>query len=242
MDLVFWAVLITAASLTITRLPGLSQSRNQAIFLSGLCASLAFGLMIPVIYAAVDELLFRTNFTDLFAKLGLLLAVNILVSELAKTLHSQRSLRLTAGLSGKVILVATFSLAMGLFAFTNTPTPSPGLGAYIDDPLVFAYNAVIVIYIGYLGAVITGPLVRDARTGSQTLRRAASVLLAGGFILAVVRAVILLAGFAMPSIYELGQIISGFSALLIIAGLATAWKALREYGTEKIVQSHLRIE
>lgn len=242
MELIFWAVLLVGAALTLTRLPGLSQSRNQAIFLSGTCACIAFGLMIPTIYNRVDHLLLRTNFTDLFAKLALLLAVNILVSEIGKSLHCQRALHLTGGLSGKVILIITFSIEMALFAFTNTPTPSPGLGAYINDPLVFAYNAVTVIYIGFLGAVITGPLIRDARRPSQPLRRTASTLLAGGFILAAVRAVVLIAGFAIHGIYNLGQDISGISALLIIAGLGAAWLALRKYGTTQIVQSHLRVD
>lgn len=242
MDYLFWAVLVIGASLTLTRLPGLSQSRNQAIFLSGLCATIAFGLMIPVIYTSVDHLLFRTNFTDLFAKLGLLLAVNILVSELGKSLHNERAIRLTSGIAGKIILVVTFALEMALFAFTDTPKPSPGLGAYIDSPVVFAYNTVIVIYIGFAGAIITGPLIRDSRKASLPARRLASALLAGGFVLAAIRALVLIVGFAVHGIYEIGQVISGLSALLIIAGLCTAWIALRMHGDPQIRQSHLRID
>jgi len=242
MELLFWAVLIIGAVLTLTRLPGLSQSRNQAIFLCGACASIAFGLMIPVIYDNIDHLLLRTNFTDLFAKLALLLAVNILVGELGRSLHHQRSLHLTGGTSGKVILIVTFAIEMALFAFTDTPRPSPGLGEYINDPLVFAYNAVIVIYIGFLGAAITGPLLRDAMRPTQPLRRAASALLAGGFILAAVRAILLLVGFAVHGIYNLGQDISAISALFVVAGLTSAWLALRKYRIPRITQSHLRTD
>lgn len=242
MELLFWAVLIIGAALTLTRLPGLSKSRNQAIFLSGACACIAFGLMIPAIYNNLDHLLLRTNFTDLFAKLALLLAVNILVSELGRSLHYQRALHLTSGVAGKIILVVTFAIEMGLFAFTDTPLPSPGLGAYINDPLVFAYNAVIVIYIGFLGVIITVPLLRDAMRPTQPLRRAASALLAGGFILAAVRAILLLVGFAVHGIYDLGQDISAISALFVVAGLTSAWLALRKYGTPRINQSHLRTE
>ena len=242
MELLFWAVLIIGAGLTLTRLPGLSQSRNQAIFLSGLCASIAFGLMIPAIYTSIDHFLSRTNFTDLFAKLALLLAVNILVNELGKSLHNERAKRLTAGTSGKIVLVLTFCLEMALFAFTNTPTPSPGLGEYINDPTVFAYNAVTVIYIGFLSVLITGPLIKDARKTTLTLRRLSSGLLAGGFILAAIRAVLLLVGFGHHGAYSSGQSISAISALLIIVGLAAAWIALRKHGNTPTSRSHLRID
>lgn len=242
MEIVFWAVLVIGGTFTLTRLPGLSNSRNQTIFLSGLCLCVAFALMIPGIYEALDQQFLRTNFTDLFAKLALLLAVNILVCEVARTIRNSRAQRLTAGISGKTILVLTFALEMLLFAFTDTPEPSPGLGAYISDPLVLAYNAVIVLYIGYLGALLLGPLIRDARTPPQPIRRTASALLAAGFGLAIIRAVLMLTGFAVSGLYEFGQIVSGISALLVVAGLATAWLALRKYGTPRIKQSTLRIE
>lgn len=241
-ELLFWAVLIIGGILTLTRLPGLSQSRNQAIFLCGVCATIAFGLMIPIIYNSMDHLLFRTNFTDLFAKMALLLAVNVLVSELGRSLHNEQVMRLTGGVPGKVILVVTFAIEMALFAFTDTPLPSPGLGAYINAPLVFVYNAVIVVYIGFLGAIITGPLLRDAMRPTQPLRRAASALLAGGFILAAVRAILLLAGVTVHGIYDLGQGLSAISALFVIAGLTSAWVALRKYRTPGSPQSHLRSE
>lgn len=242
MEILFWIVLVVSGALTLTRLPGLSSSRNQSIFFSGVCACLAFGIMIPGIYETLDQLFLRTNFADLFAKLALLLAVNILVCEVARTLKNPLAQRLTAGLSGKTILVLTFALEMLLFAFTDTPIPSPGLAAYISDPLVLAYNAVIVVYIGYLGALLMGPLTRDALTPPQPIRRIASGLLAIGFGLAIVRAALMVAGFAVSGMHEFGQIISGVSALFIVAGLATAWLALRKYGTPRIRQSALRME
>lgn len=227
--------------LTLTRIFGLSHSLNRSIFLSGLCAIVAFGLMIPGVYEFVDGMFLRTNFTDLFAKLALLLSINILVCEVARALRNPRVLRLTAGISGKTILVLTFVLALILFAFTDTPEPSPGLGAFIDDPLVLAYNTVIVAYIGYLGALLVGPLVRDARTPPQKLRQVASALLAAGFSLAVVRAALMVAGLAIDGLYDFGQILSGVTALLVISGLVSAWMALRKYGASRIRQSALRI-
>lgn len=248
MEIIFWIVLILGSAGTVKRLPGISKSRNYAVFLCALCATVAFGLMIPEVYTSIDPLFERTNFTDLFAKLALLLAANILVCEVARTLRNTRALRLTAGISGKTILVLTFFLEMLLFAFTHTPEPSPGLGMYIHDPLVLAYNSVIVLYIGYLASLLLGPLVRDARTHPVGFRRTASGLLAMGFGLMIVRAALMLAGFVtfagveIKHMYEIGQIVSGLSALFIVAGFVTAWIALRKYGTPKITQSVLRVD
>lgn len=242
MEILFFVIVLVSAVLTLTRIPGLSQCLNQSIFLSGLCAVVAFGLMLPAVYEFVDSLFLRTNFTDLFAKLALLLAINILVSEVARALRNPRVLRLTAGITGKTILVLTFAFALFLFAFTDTPEPSPGLGAYIDDPLVLAYNTVIVAYIGYLAALLVGPLVRDARTPPQKLRQVASALLAAGFSLAIVRAALMVTGLAIDGLYDFGQVLSGITALLVISGLVAAWIALRKYGTPRIRQSALRID
>lgn len=247
MELIFWIVLVIGAAGTLTRVPGMSKSRNHAIFLCALCASIAFGLMVPPFYSAIDQLFERTNFTDLFAKLALMLSANILVCEIARTLRNQRALKLTAGISGKTILVVTFVLEMILFAFTRTPEASPGLGLYISDPLVLAYNSVIVLYIGYLAALLLGPLVRDVRAPHQSHRRISSALLATGFSLMIVRAALMFAGFLALSgvqtmeMYEFGQIISGVSALFIFSGLATTWFAFRKYGAPKITQSTLRV-
>ncbi|MDO5754545.1 hypothetical protein, partial [Arthrobacter sp.] len=62
---------------------------------------------------------------------------------------------------------------------------------------MFTYNAVTVIYIGFLSAIITGPLIKDASRPTQPIRRVASALLAIGFILAIVRGILLLTGFAV---------------------------------------------
>lgn len=242
MEILFFIVVLVSAVLSLTRIGGLARSINQLIFLSGLCAAVAFGLMLPSVYEFVDGFFTRTNFTDLFAKLALLLAINILVCEVARALRNPRVLRLTAGISGKTILVLTFVLSLILFAFTDTPAPSPGLGAYIDDPLVLAYNTVIVAYIGYLGALLVGPLVRDARTPPQKLRQTASALLAAGFSLALVRAVLMVAGLAVDGLYDFGQILSGITALLVISGLVSAWMGLRKYPNPLIKQSALRVD
>lgn len=242
MDITFWIVAIVAGVLSLTRLPGLSKSLNQSIFISGICVCIAFGLMIPTIYDAIDSLFPRTNFTDLFAKLALLLAVNILIGEIARTLGLGRARRLAAGLLGKTLLILVFGAEMFLFALTDTSKPSPGLGAFISDPTVLVYNGLTVLYIGVLGATVVPGLIIDVRKRSNPARCLASAFLAAGLSLAILRALLLFGGLLVSGMYEFGQIVSGFSALLVAAGLATAWVALRKATKGGIAQSHLRLE
>jgi hypothetical protein len=242
MEILFWVVLAVAAGPSLTRIPGLSRSRNQTIFLCGVSLCVAFALMLPSVYAAIDSLFVRTNFTDLFAKLGLFLAVNILVAQVAKPLKAARALRMTAGIPGRLVLVLTYGLEMVLFALTTTDKPSPGLGAYIGDPVVFAYNAVILLYIAFLCSWLIGPLFHQVRKAGHPLQRWSSGLVLAGFVLAIVRAALFLVGLAVPGLYEVGQSISAVSALCVVAGLACAWFALRKYRAPAIRQSHLREE
>lgn len=242
MDILFWVVLALAAGLSLTRIPGLSRSRNQAIFLCGISLSIAFAIMLPPVYAAIDSLFVRTNFTDLFAKLALFLAVNILIAQIAKPLQATKALTLTAGIPGRVILVLVYGVEMVLFALTDTETPSPGLGAYINEPIVFGYNAVTVLYIAFLCSWLIGPLFAQVRKPGHLLQRWSSGLLLAGFALAIVRAAVLLIGWVVPGLYEVGQSISAVSALAVVGGLGCAWIALRKYSAPTIRQSHLRGE
>jgi len=242
MEILFWTVLAVAAGLSLTRVPGLSRSRNQAIFLCGLSLCLAFAIMLPPVYAVIDGMFVRTNFTDLFAKLCLFLAVNILVAQIAKPIKAERALHLTAAIPGRLILVLVYGLEMVLFALTTTDRPSPGLGAYMADPLVFAYNAVTVLYVAFLCSLVVSPLLQQVRRGGHLFQRWSSGLVLAGFSLAILRAVVFLAGWAVPGLYEVGQSISAISALLVVSGLACAWFGLRKYSVPAIRQSHLRGE
>lgn len=242
MEILFWAVLAVAAGLSLTRIPGLSRSRNQAIFLCGLSLSVAFAIMLPPVYAAIDGMFVRTNFTDLFAKLFLFLAVNILVAQIAKPLKATRALQLTSAIPGRLILVLIYGLEMVLFALTTTDKPSPGLGAYMGDSVVYAYNAVTVLYVAFLCSLVISPLFQQVRKAGHPFQRWSSGLVLAGFGLAILRAVVFLVGWAVPELYEVGQSISAVSALFVVAGLACVWFGLRKYSVPPIRQSHLRGE
>ncbi|MFJ5978424.1 hypothetical protein [Pseudarthrobacter oxydans] len=198
--------------------------------------------MLPPVYTAIDGMFVRTNFTDLFAKLCLFLAVNILVAQIAKPLKATRALQLTAAIPGRLILVLVYGLEMILFALTTTDIPSPGLGAYMGDPVVFAYNAVTVLYVAFLCSLVIGPLFQQVRKAGHPFQRWSSSLVLAGFSLAILRAMVFLVGWVAPGLYEVGQSISAISALFVVSGLACAWLGLRKYSAPAIRQSHLRGE
>lgn len=240
--MLFWAVLVISAGFTLTRLPGMATSRNQAVFACGVCMCTGLALMIPPIYETVDSTFARTNFTDLFAKLALFLAVSILGTETAKALQSRQAYKAIGGFQGRLVLVAAYILEMALFAFTDTPQPSPGLEADKTDPLVIAYTAVAVLYVAYVSFTLIAPLYNHYRNGHHGLNRSASALLLIGFVLVVIRAVLIFVGITYPQIYSIAQGISLSATLLVVAGLATAWLSLHRHGEPAIKQSLLRDE
>lgn len=242
MDFLFLAILIVALGFTVTRLPGIATRRNQAIATCGAALSIGMALMIPLIYKGIDGLFERTNFTDLFAKLALFLAVNILGNQLAKGLRSPHALSRIGGFQGRIVFVLAFVLEMALFAFTKTPESSPGLELYQSDPLVITYTGVAVGYIAYVCTVLLLPLAAYRRGAGTKLGQTAGGLLIAGFGLVIVRAALVFLGIPFPGIYDFAQGVSLLSAFCVIAGLAVFWRGLRVYGEPEVHQSALRDE
>lgn len=242
MDLLFLAILLIALAFTVTRLPGIATKRNQAIFTSGASLSIGLALMIPVVYTAVDDMFERTNFTDLFAKLALFLAVNILGNQLARGLRSERAFSRIGGFQGRLVFVLAFVVEMILFAFTNTPESSPGLELYMTDPLVIAYTGVAIGYIAYVCSCLLPPLAAQFNNNQFKLGRAAAGFLIVGFTFVIIRAALVFVGIPYPGIYDFAQGISLLSTLCVITGLAIAWRVLRVYGEPTMRQSALRDE
>jgi hypothetical protein len=243
MDYLFLAILIVAVCLTVTRLPGIATRRNQAIATCGASLSIALALMIPVVYKTIDGTFERTNFTDLFAKLALFLAVNILGNQLARGLRSKKALLRIGGFQGRLVFILAFVLEMILFAFTRTPESSPGLELYQTEPLVITYTGVAVGYIAYVCSCLLPPLVRQFKAANTKAVRTATGFLITGFGLVIVRACLVFIGIPYPGIYDAAQAISLLSALCVITGLTVFWRVLRMYGEPAIHhQSALRDE
>lgn len=242
MDLLFLAVLIIALVLTATRLPGITIRQNRAIAVCGSALSVGVGLMIPVIYTSIDSMFERTNFTDLFAKLALFLAVNILGNQLARGLRNRRALSRIGGFQGRLVFVLAFVLEMILFAFTSTPESSPGLRLYQTDPLVITYTGVAVGYIAYVCSCLLPPLIAQFTNKHSKLSRTAAGFFIAGFGLVIVRAALVFVGIPYPGIYDFAQGISLLSTLCVITGLAVAWRVLRTHGQPSQWPSALRDE
>ncbi|WP_394253027.1 hypothetical protein [Arthrobacter pityocampae] len=242
MDVLFLIILIMALGFTATRLPVLGARRNQAIAVCGAALSVGLALMIPTVYNAIDGTFQRTNFTDLFAKLALFLAVNILGNQLARGLRSNRAIRRIGGFQGRMVFVLAFVLEMVLFAYTTTPESSAGLELYQTDPLVIAYTGVAVGYVAYVCFCLLPPLVGQYRDNQSKLGRTAAGLLIAGFGLVIFRGVLVFVGIPYPGIYDFAQVISMLSAFCVITGLAVAWRALKVYGDPLVRPSALRDE
>lgn len=242
MDLLFLIILVVSLGFAATRLPGLATRRNQAIATCSVALSISLALMITPVYHTVDGLFERTNFIDLFAKLALFLAVNILGNQLARGLRDTRALSRIGGFQGRLVFVLAFVLGMILFAFTSTPVSSPGLEMYQSEPLVIGYTGVAVGYIAYVCSCLLPPLATQYRDSQNKLSRAAAGLLIAGFGLVIVRAVLVFVGIPYPGIYDFAQGISLLSTLCVIAGLAVAWRILRVYGEPLVRQSAIRDE
>lgn len=241
MQVAFWIVLIVAVALTLTRVSSITHRMNAAIAVSGTSLAIAFALMLPPVYHAVDGIFIRTNFTDLLAKLAIFVATNVLCDQVARVLNDHRALVLVSGLRGRVVFAVALAAALISFAFTDTPTASPGLELYLHEPAAFIYNLIAVAYLAYLAAVLLPGLTRDLNTTRNRRRRTASGLLAAGFGIAVLRAFLMLLAL-LPGWYEVGQIVSALSALCVIAGLAAAWAALRVQGSAPLRTSLLRTD
>lgn len=242
MDLLFTCILVVSLGFAATRLPGIAKRRNQAIAACGAALSFALALMVSPIYNFFEDAFERTNFTDLFAKLALFFAVNILGNQLARGLRDEQAFSRIGGFQGRLVFIFAFILEMVLFAFTTTPEPSPGLEFYQTEPVVIAYTGVAVGYIAYVCSCLLPPLTAHFRDNQSKLPRVAAGLLIAGFTLVIVRAIFVFAGIPYPGVYDFAQGISLLSTLCVIGGLAVAWRTLRVHGEQPVQLSAFRDE
>lgn len=198
--------------------------------------------MVSPIYNLFEDAFERTNFTDLFAKLALFFAVNILGNQLARGLRDEQAFSRIGGFQGRLVFIFAFILEMVLFAFTTTPEPSPGLEFYQTEPVVIAYTGVAVGYIAYVCSCLLPPLTAHFRDNQSKLPRVAAGLLIAGFTLVIVRAIFVFAGIPYPGVYDFAQGISLLSTLCVIGGLAVAWRTLRVHGEQPVQLSAFRDE
>jgi hypothetical protein len=219
------AIILTA--LALARLPSGLRGRNRLVLGSALAIALAFGLVVPPIYESVGSLIPAVaNFPDLMAKLLLFTGLLLAATQVARAYEASRAQRLISGLPGVAVFVAVFVVDALVFASVHTGARVPDLAANLDQPLVRLYSTIATAYPAYLFALLLPHVASGCRSTQMTVR-VTSWLLTAGFALAIVRFGLGLMTLLAPGFYSPGQMLSGVAALLVAAGLATAFFARR---------------
>lgn len=223
MTIAFLVVAVLAA-LALTRLPGAIRGRNPIVVASAFTVALAFALITPPVYEAVDRLLPFENATDLLAKLLLFTGLLLAGTQVARAYDAPRTLRLVSGLPGALVFVAVFVVEVLLFVAAEPTGRAADLAVDLDQGVVRLYSTVATAYPAYIFALLLPHVVRGIRS-SRTSARVTSALLTAGGALALVRFAIGLVTLGVPGAYPVGQVVSGLAAVLVAVGLATAFFA-----------------
>ena len=220
-----YLIAIILAALALARLPSGLRGRNRLVFASALAIALAFGLVVPPIYESVGSLIPAVpNFPDLIAKLLLFTGLLLAATQVARAYEAPRAQRFISGLPGAAVFVAVFAVDALIFASVHTGARVPDLAANLDQPLVRLYSTIATTYPAYLFVLLL-PHVASGCRSTQLTVRVTSWLLSAGFVLAIVRFGLGLLTLLAPDFYSPGQAFSGVAALLVAAGLATAFFA-----------------
>lgn len=243
-------MLILLGSLTFKRIntPVLGhqhalQGKASSIALSGIFLTLAYLLLLPPVYDAVDSVMPLTNLTDLISKYFALVAVAFLGGHLSVAYASPHAHRWTVGAPGAAMLGVVATGLLGTLLVTKAPTPSPQLLDFAAQPSVRLNTWLMLAYVAYTVFPLIRPAYRDSRKNPLTVGRLASGLIAAGFTLSLVRA------FTYP--VELGatgdvtylfMIVSYISTAFVVVGLAVFAYARRKRAPQTELGSALSID
>ncbi|MEO3935081.1 hypothetical protein WMO79_19980 [Micrococcaceae bacterium Sec7.4] len=221
-------MLILLGSLTFKRIntPVLGhqhalQGKASSIALSGIFLTLAYFLLLPPVYLAVDSLMPLTNATDLVSKYFVLVAVAFLGGHLSRAYGSLSARRWTVGEPGAVMLGVVAAGLLWTLLAAEAPKPSPQLLDYARQPSVRLNTWLVLAYVAYIVFPLIKPAYRDACRNPLKVGRFASGLIATGFSVSLIRA------FTYP--LELGatgdatylfMIVSYISTAFVVVGLA----------------------
>jgi hypothetical protein len=173
----------------------------------------AVGLSLPPIYLAVDGALGGWNAANLIVRLSLYAVVVLLGLRMAAAFGATRARSLIVGPVGIAVLLLTVAATIVLFALSDVPRSSTGLGDYGGQETVEMYAGVGRLYPGYIAACLLWPALSAARCpGSRPVYRIACSLLAAGFALVVSFTVLRLFDGIELGIFE---IVMPFAAILL---------------------------
>jgi len=223
-------VLLVAAILTALRVPAFTKGRGRPLVLSGLLVIVAFTMITPAVYGALDTIIPGENLPDPASKIILFVAVVLLGDQLAKGLDSPRLLRYISGLPGRIVFAGASALLLVLFVAADVQASSPQLEIAVDEPVVAWYTAVTLMYLSYLSVLLLVAVVRSIGhtqfgDGREQLRAAridtrGRVLMAIGFALVPVRLVLTSLTFASPDTYQAAQFVPLGTLAFVTVGLA----------------------
>jgi len=219
-----YLIAVVLAALALTRLPGAIRGRNMLIALSAAAIVLAFALITPDVYAALDRFSPIPNLVDLVAKLALFTGLLLAGTQVARAWRTPETQRRISGLPGVLVFLGVFVAEVVIFAVVHTTSSAPDLADNLSSPLVRLYSTLATAYPAYIAALLL-PHVRKGLSSSQGATKATSRFLFVGFVLAGVRFVLGLVTLLLPATYYVGQVVSGVAAIFVALGLATAFFA-----------------
>lgn len=209
--------------LAATRLPDLRHGR-PGLFAVFLLTAVVIALNVDAVYLAVDRGLGGVNVAYLLVRFLLLGIFGVLAVKVAAAYQRRGSARFVAGPPGAATLAVSAVAMLVLFSIGAHPESSPGLQAYRDDPLILWFAKAGMLYPAFVAACLLGPVVRAAATSPRRPARAASALLALGFVVVLAITVLPLEG---PVFEALNTALSYAATLSIGAGLTLIWIARR---------------
>lgn len=243
-------MLILMGSLTFKRIntPVLGnqhalQGKASSIALSGIFLTLAYLLLLPPVYFAVDSLMPVTNATDLISKYFALVAVAFLGGHLSRAYDSPFARRWTVGPPGALMLGIVATGLLGTLLATKGPNPSPQLLDYAAQPSVRLNTWLVLAYVAYIVFPLIKPAYKDFRRNPLRVGRHASGLIAAGFSLSLMRAATYPVEFgATGDVAYLFMLISYISTAFVVVGLALFAYARRNRKPQTELGSALSID
>ncbi|OUE28687.1 hypothetical protein BFL35_16580 (plasmid) [Clavibacter michiganensis] len=222
--LITYLFAILLAAFALTRLPSAIRGQNVLIASSATAVAIAFALITPSVYAALDQLAPFPNFTDLVAKLALFSGLLFAGTQVARAWRAPATQRLISGRVGVAVFLGVFVVETVLFALVHDGGHAPDLADQLGNPIDRLYSTVATAYPAYI-AVLLLPRLRPGLVSTSRTTRTTSLFLLVGFGLAVARFALALVTLTLPPAYYVGQVVSGIAALFVALGLATAFFA-----------------
>lgn len=216
-----WIAFGLCAVAAAVRVPGVRRGQGRTIFIALVLLTLAVGLSIEPIYAAVDGLLGGVNVANLVLRFALYAVFLLLGVRMAAAFGSPLARRLVAGPFGLSVLALTVVATVYLFLASELPGTSTGLRAFEDQDTVQQYAAVGRLYPGYVAACLVIPAVASVfDRHARTIHRVACAFVALGFILVVVFVLLRLTTIDLMN----WDIILPFTAIVLtVVGLCLIW-------------------